>query len=183
MKPYHASTINGNALHIPLPSESVQCCITSPPYYGLRDFGTAKWIGGDADCDHVESEIRTGQGLAEYSEQHYRGGGHKQGKVTPILYKSICGKCGSKREDQQIGIEGSPQQYIDNMVDVFKEVHRVLRPDGTVWLNMGDTYANDRPRGSYGDQGDLSTGTHGEKIPARDWSCWKLKKKDFLIPM
>lgn len=177
MNPYFASTVNGNALHIPLPSGSVQCVITSPPYYGLRDFGTAHWVGGDLDCDHVESEIRTGQGLAKYSEQH-RGGGHKQGKVTPILYKSICGKCGSKREDQQIGIEGSPQQYIDNMVDVFREVHRVLRPNGTVWLNMGDTYANDRPRGSYGDQGDLSTGVHGEKIPVRDWSCWNLKKKD-----
>lgn len=63
--------------------ESVNMCVTSPPYYGLRDYGT----------------------------------------------------------DRQIGIEQTPQEYIDRLVEVFDEVYRVLTKDGTLWLNIGDSYA------------------------------------------
>jgi DNA modification methylase len=69
-----------------LEAESVQCCVTSPPYWGLRDYG-------------VEGAI---------------------------------------------GLESTPQEYIAHMVEVFREVWRVLRDDGTLWLNMGDTYAANR---------------------------------------
>jgi DNA modification methylase len=68
-----------------LPVQSVQTCVTSPPYWGLRDYGT-----GDA----------------------------------------------------QIGLESSPGEYVERMVAVFREVRRVLRDDGTVWLNLGDSYAS-----------------------------------------
>ena len=173
MKSY-ALTINGNALHIPLADRSVQCCITSPPYYGLRDFGTAKWVGGDPDCEHFQHT--GGPNPKRYSV----GGGEMFRKSNERQYSLICGNCGAERHDQQLGIELTPIEYIENMVTVFREVRRVLRDDGTVWLNMGDTYAHDRPRGHYGDQGDLSTGAHGEKIPVRDWSCWNLKKKDLV---
>jgi DNA modification methylase len=67
-----------------LPDGSVQCVITSPPYFGLRDYGVAG----------------------------------------------------------QIGLEGSLDAYIESLIDVFAQVHRVLRVDGTVWLNLGDSYAN-----------------------------------------
>ena len=75
----------GDALEIlrTLPSESVNCCVTSPPYYGLRDYGI----------------------------------------------------------DGQIGLESSPEQYIERLADVFDEVKRVLKSDGTLWLNIGDSYA------------------------------------------
>ena len=66
-----------------LPSESVQMCVTSPPYYGLRDYGT----------------------------------------------------------DGQIGIEQTPRDYINRLVEVFAEVYRVLKPDGTLWVNISDSYA------------------------------------------
>ena len=66
-----------------LPDESVQMCVTSPPYFGLRDYG----------------------------------------------------------QDGQIGLEKTPEEYVAKMVDVFREVRRVLRKDGTVWLNLGDSYA------------------------------------------
>ena len=171
---YFAHTINGNALHIPLADGSVQCCITSPPYYGLRDFGTAKWVGGDPDCEHFQHT--GGPDPKRYSV----GGGEMFRKSNERQYSLICGNCGAERHDQQLGIELTPIEYIENMIQVFREIRRVLRNDGTVWLNMGDTYAHDRPRGHYGDQGDLSTGAHGEKIPVRDWSCWKLKKKDLV---
>lgn len=65
-----------------MPSESVNCCVTSPPYFGLRDYGV----------------------------------------------------------EGQMGIEQSPEEYIQKMVEVFREVHRVLRDDGTLWLNIGDSY-------------------------------------------
>jgi len=73
-----------------MPSASVQCCVTSPPYFGLRDYG----------------------------------------------------------HDGQIGLEGTPAAYVAKLVEVFDEVRRVLKDDGTLWLNLGDSYA-----GSWGSQG------------------------------
>lgn len=123
-----------------LADDSVQCCISSPPYFGLRDYGTATWAGGDAACDHVVSTIRTGEGLAEYSKGS-AGGGHKQGQVRKLQAKDTCPKCGAVRIDGQIGLESSPAAYIAEMVALFREVRRVLRPDGVLFLNLGDTYA------------------------------------------
>lgn len=75
-----------------LEAESIQCCVTSPPYWGLRDY------------DHPG----------------------------------------------QIGAESSPDEYVDNLLSVFKEVRRVLRKDGTVWLNVGDGYARNGGTGGHG---------------------------------
>lgn len=76
--------INGNSLEIlkSLPDNSIDCCVTSPPYYALRDYG----------CDG------------------------------------------------QIGLEETPEKYIESLCDVFSEVRRVLTPQGTLWLNIGDSY-------------------------------------------
>lgn len=135
--------VQANSLKIPLADESVQCVVTSPPYFGLREYGTARWVGGNDECDHVESELRTGQGLAALGEK-YRGGGHKQGEITTLQYKRQCPKCGAIRKDAQIGIEQSPQEYVGNMIAVFRELWRVLRGDGVCWLNLGDTYSANR---------------------------------------
>lgn len=76
--------LQGHCLEVlrTLPTESVQTCITSPPYFGLRDYG----------CDG------------------------------------------------QIGLESTPDSFVASLVDVFAEVHRVLKSDGTLWLNLGDSY-------------------------------------------
>ena len=76
--------LNTDARHIPLRDGSVHCVITSPPYWGLRDYG----LGGDG-----------------------------------------------------LGLEKTPEEYIANMVDIFREVKRVLRDDGCIFVNMGDSYA------------------------------------------
>lgn len=76
-----------------LPSESIHCCVTSPPYYALRDYG----MGG------------------------------------------------------QIGREASPKEYILRLTEVFTEVRRVLRSDGTLWLNISDTYAGKGNQGDFTD--------------------------------
>jgi DNA modification methylase len=83
--------INGDAMAAvaSLPTASIQCCVTSPPYWGLRDYG----------------------------------------------------------HENQIGLEDTPEAYVARLVEVFRQVRRALRPDGTLWLNLGDSYA-----GSWGNQ-------------------------------
>lgn len=122
-----------------LPSESVHCCVTSPPYWGLRDYGTAIWEGGDPKCNHNEKELRKGVNLAQ-SAVSTRGGGHKIAEVGWIQYKDKCARCGAVRVDHQLGLEKTPEEYVAKMVAGFREVYRVLRNDGTLWLNLGDTY-------------------------------------------
>ncbi len=66
-----------------------------------------------------------------------------------ISYKEKCPRCGAHRIDLQLGLESTPEEYVANMVRVFREVWRVLKDDGTLWLNMGDSYASDT-KGSGG---------------------------------
>jgi DNA modification methylase len=103
-----------------LPDDSIHCCVTSPPYYGLRDYG----VSG------------------------------------------------------QLGLEPTPNEYIKTMVAVFREVRRVLRRDGTVWLNLGDTYAaGGRGGGAEGSKQQTNAGSLlGPKSQAPD-GC---KPKDLL---
>lgn len=128
-----------------LPSESVNCVVTSPPYWGLRDYGTASWEGGDAECGHVPpTRARTErprEGLT---------GGTATIDAAEAVYRDLCGKCGAKRIDQQLGLEATPEAYICAMVEVFREVRRVLRKDGTLWCNIGDSYAGSNAMGRAG---------------------------------
>ena len=124
-----------------LPADSVQCVVTSPPYYGLRDYGTAQWDGGDAACDH---RLHVPQGAASSSTLRPEGQPHHHmanAEVSGLPFRATCGKCGATRVDRQIGLEATPDEYLATMVGVFREVRRVLRPDGTCWVNMGDSYA------------------------------------------
>lgn len=88
MMPYYEtdaiSIYHGNALDVlkSMGAETVQCCVTSPPYWGLRDYGV----------------------------------------------------------DGQLGLEPTPDEYVTKMVEIFREVKRVLKNDGTLWLNLGDSY-------------------------------------------
>jgi DNA modification methylase len=96
-----------------LVARSVHCCVTSPPYWGLRDYG----------------------------------------------------------HDGQIGLERTPEEYVEKIVAVFREVRRVLADDGTLWLNLGDCYATfagkvgDHPGG--GEQGEHWKGNRGAIIRPR----------------
>lgn len=112
----------------------VQTCVTSPPYYGLRDYGTAKWIGGDPACDHKPgNQRRVGKTTL--------GGGTATAGHQQEGYRKVCSKCGATREDEQIGLEETPEKYIERLVSVFREVRRVVKDDGTLWVNIGDSYA------------------------------------------
>lgn len=113
-----------------------QMCVTSPPYYGLRDYGTGKWIGGDPNCSHKRD--------SKFSEATITGHKNMAGAVGDGIYKSVCPKCGAVREDLQLGLEETPEEYIANMVEVFRCVKDILADDGTLWLNIGDSYAANR---------------------------------------
>jgi site-specific DNA-methyltransferase (adenine-specific) len=123
-----------------LPDESVNCVVTSPPYWGLRDYGTATWQGGDAKCDHKKMRSTQRSGLRNDGRKNV---GTQPGEKTAALfvpYKSVCAKCGAERIDRQIGLEKSLDEFVRTMVEVFREVRRVLRNDGTCWVNLGDVY-------------------------------------------
>jgi DNA modification methylase len=138
MKPEIRSTIlQGDCLDVlkTLDDNSIDCIVTSPPYYGLRDYGTGEWIGGDPNCPHYRT--------SKYSKDTATG--HKsmmeQGEaVGDAIYKTVCPLCGAVRVDKQIGLEETPEEYIEKLVFVFRECKRVLKDDGTLWVNIGDSY-------------------------------------------
>ena len=158
------------------PDKCVDTCITSPPYWGLRDYGTSTWVGGDKDCSHRRDTKKSDKCIT----------GHKNFDemlgVGDAIYKSECKRCGAKRVDSQIGLEDEVSDYIEQLVDVFGEVHRILKDDGTVWLNLGDSYS-----GSTGKSGGVSkiqsvkrqvdTGSIGSLRPAK---VAGLKRKDLI---
>lgn len=121
-----------------LQDNSVNCVVTSPPYWGLRDYGTGRWQGGDPDCEHKPSHTATRRGLSSSTLQ----GGKKNTGHQQEGFMFHCPRCGAERvDDTQIGMELTLHEHIETMVEVFREVRRVLRKDGTCWINYGDAYA------------------------------------------
>jgi DNA modification methylase len=137
-----------------LPADSVHCVVTSPPYFGLRDYGTAQWDGGDPGCAHVQSaNLKQDSSGGVGGGRIYGTRGEQPSSMSSVMqYRDTCGKCGAVRIDSQIGLEPTLAAYIATLVDVFREVRRVLRPDGTCWLNLGDSYAGGG-RGGHGGAG------------------------------
>jgi site-specific DNA-methyltransferase (cytosine-N4-specific) len=118
--------------------KSVQCVVTSPPYWNLRDYQTAEWQQGDKECDHVEKKPFGGSStLRDMSLETTK----KEVEGKSIQYKSKCKKCGAIRKDSQLGLEETPEEFIENMVKVFRGVKKSLKDDGTLWLNLGDSYS------------------------------------------
>ena len=120
-----AKTLVGDCRHLlpTLATESIQCCVTSPPYWGLRDY------------DHPD----------------------------------------------QIGAEPSPDLYVADLVSIFREVRRVLRPDGTLWLNVGDGYARNGGTGNCGPN--AVVGNTRKLIQKRNCKVpdvWGLKDRDLM---
>ena len=122
-----------------LPDRSVHMCATSPPFYGLRDYGTGEWEGGDPDCDHdTPIEARRSRNARRDGDHARRRNGANDSHDRTT--RPTCGKCGARRVDHQIGLEETPDQWVDRLVAVFREVRRVLRDDGTLWVEIGDSY-------------------------------------------
>lgn len=115
------------------PNDFIHTAVTSPPYYGLRDYGLEPAIwDGDPACDHKFNDyVRPGKQGGWTNTNQYS----KFDKTT----HGFCEKCKAWRG--QLGLEPTPEMYIDHLVQIFRELRRCLRPDGTFWLNLGDSYA------------------------------------------
>lgn len=127
-----------------LEPESVDCVVTSPPYWGLRDYGLPPSVwGGELDHQHdwgeeiVDHETRglEGSTLEGAGPELAARFDRRRGRWCPCGAWLGC-----------LGLEPRPEQYVEHMVEVFAAVRRVLRKRGTVWLNLGDGYA-DRANG------------------------------------
>lgn len=128
----------GDALAVlrTLPSESVQCVVTSPPYLGLRSYGTTPQIwGGDPAHLHVWDTVPSPGSRTSDTKpgplQHAGNTGRER------LMSDLC-SCGSWRGE--LGLEPEPSMFIDHLVTIFREVRRVLRSDGLCFVNIGNSY-------------------------------------------
>jgi len=126
----------GNALDVlkKMPSEFIDCCVTSPPYWALRDYGTEGNIwDGDSNCEHDWSRE-----IGRKQSRESPGVGAKQEMDGSL--GNYCSKC--KAWKGNLGLEPTFDLYIKHLCDIFDEVKRVLRKDGTCWVVIGDTYAS-----------------------------------------
>lgn len=144
--------MNGDALtHLKeLPSESINCCMTSPPYWSLRDYGSLVEIIWDAKegCEH-EFEIKeryVHRGSTDVKNSIHAAIHNENLKVDWKVQEGFCTKCNAWKG--QLGLEPTFDLYIKHLCDIFDEVKRVLRKDGTCWVNIGDTYCGGHPGGS-----------------------------------
>ena len=174
-----------------LKDNTVHCVCTSPPYYGLRNYETPPQVwGGDPECPHEwGEEQRTPWANAvpgpstNVPKNTVAGGGHWRSKTTG----PFCQKCGAWLG--QLGQEPTPDLYVQHLVEVFREVRRVLRPDGTLWLNLGDSYVGGGSTTAYGqDPRNFSASstlqgkyTEGQaKRPVKPRNLTGLKTKDLM---
>ncbi|RKT86436.1 DNA modification methylase [Saccharopolyspora antimicrobica] len=124
-----------------LPDASVDCVVTSPPYWGLRDYGTAVWLGGDPGCLHTLGTTPHQRRTVKKRVPGLRSGAGKQ-----------CRNCGAIAHDRQYGLEPTIDEYVNRVRDVSAEVWRLLSAHGTFWINLRDTF-------SYHNSGTGRTGT------------------------
>lgn len=122
-----ATIITGPAITMlkTLRDASIQTCVTSPPYFDLRNYNNQPGIfDGHSECGHEWDNVRENGPSGETS-------------AKARSKSAKCLKCGAWRGE--LGHEDAPEDFIRHLVSIFREVHRVLQDDGTFWLNMGDT--------------------------------------------
>jgi DNA modification methylase len=149
-----------------MPDGCVQTIVTSPPYWGLRDYGLPPMVwDGDGECWHEWGEqiIRPQHGDNGATGSTLQGGKTTQTQTQrKSTCHAFCVRCGAW--SGSLGLEPDPALYLQHMRQIFTECFRVLRRDGTMWINMGDSYntyrANAQPSKS------LSI-TAGEQRPER----------------
>lgn len=185
MDPYYSDEFitlyQGDAREIlpQLEPNLAQCVVTSPPYFGLRDYQTGEWTGGESGCAHQKSALRLGANLAS-SAASTRCGAKKIAETDFIQFADECGKCGATRADKQIGRENTPSEFVEAMSRVFGEVRRVMRDDATLFLNLGDSYANDAKWGGSSG-GKHVKALHGNTSVGRTKQITGFKPKDLMM--
>lgn len=117
---------------------SVHCAVTSPPYWGLRDYdGEPQVWGGDCDCDHEWGEVGPAHHPNQVEQTKWKDA-EAAGKGQTSGSGQFCKNCPAWLG--QFGLEPTPDLFVRHLVEIFRELRRVLRDDGTFWLNLGDSY-------------------------------------------
>ncbi len=143
-----------------LPDESVDCVVTSPPYWSLRDYGIASTIWGNEDCKHewsLESTKKINLVQSQLMSRPWR----SRASSSTTTSGSFCTKCNAWKG--QLGLEPTFELYIQHLCTLFDEVKRVLKKTGTCWVNLGDTYSGSNqghgkksiPNGHYANLGKI----------------------------
>jgi len=171
-----------------LPPESIQMVVTSPPYWGLRKYDGDQDViwGGAAGCEHDWAALpkvhHGGKGGEEKSK--CLAGRNLAGRDSVREYQpgSFCQVCGAWRGSY--GLEPSIELYVEHTVEVLREIRRVLKPDGVVFWNIGDSYAGSGGTGTSLDNISRNpNNTPGFKSVRPHPAATGLKPKDLcLIP-
>lgn len=146
-----------------LPDESVQCVVTSPPYWGLRKYsGEQELIWGDNQCEHQWGELlpahHPGQVQDNKAVTKENAIGQNAGSGN------ICSPCGAWKG--AYGLEPTPEMYVHHTIEILREIRRVLRKDGVVFWNIGDSYAGGKGTCFNPGGGKGSFSTHGDRKDA-----------------
>jgi len=140
--------ICGDALEVlkQMPSDSVDCIITSPPYWGLRDYGEAtyKVWGGDPNCEH-EWEYHDGKKLRGVDDGKWK----ESISSAHLPGGAFCKKC--EAWYGQLGLEPTLDMYIEHLLEITAELKRILKPTGVLWWNHNDCYGGSGKGGGKGD--------------------------------
>lgn len=179
--------LQGNALDVlrTMDSESVQACITSPPYYGLRSYKTEPQVwDGDEFCDHVwgkelafskrdnrTAEQKIQQGATVGSNQKFND------ENTKGSSGNYCQICNAWRGE--LGLEPTFQLYIAHLLQIFAEVKRVVKKDGCVFVNLGDSYAGSG-KGIGDKNGHGKSVFTDDDIAKTDWSQIDIRAKSLM---
>lgn len=183
---------HGNSLEIlrTFPDESIDMCVTSPPYYGLRDYGIEPIIwDGEENCSH-----EWGKKFEPNFNKPHHGESSKDVIIREELNETnkkpwdscFCSKCGAWKG--QLGLEPSPDLFIKHLTDIFREVKRVLKSTGTLWVNIGDSYAGSggagKPGSDYYENKHKQFGKVERKeqhsLPTKSYSDLGIKQKDLI---
>lgn len=124
-----------------LPDSSVDMCVTSPPYWALRSYKTEPQVWDAVEgCEHEWGEeiIQRQRGTIN-GETAIVGNQIKGVQETEIKQGNFCTKCNAWRGE--LGSEPSPELYVKHLCDIFDEVKRALKPTGSCYVNLGDTYS------------------------------------------
>ncbi len=197
MKPYYQD--NSRILYnkdcrsmAELEDESVQCVVTSPPYWGLRKYsGVPDLVWGESGCEHewvgkgLVSDVRKAEVIAgkTRTEERYYGGDETRkfnGNHQKHYQDTICQLCGAWKGSY--GLEPTPEMYIQHTIEILREIRRVLRPDGVVFWNISDSYFASGGAGGDYNKGGLREGQPKYKQGGGK-TAYGLKPKDLcLIP-
>jgi len=170
----------GNCLSVMqqwLPSQ-IDMCITSPPYYGLRNYGTEPQIfDGHPNCNHTwEYKIKKGHKGGSKS-QKLTVKGVENFQSTQDTEYGFCTQCHAWKGE--LGQEPDPDLYIQHLVSIFKEVRRVCKTTGSLWINIGDSYNGSGGAGSKNSQYRI-THTHssfGKEYEKKDGFSYPINLK------